>query len=244
MKIKEIGPRDSKRKTKKYENETNEEEENDNNNNNELQEEQNEEEEEEEEPINSNEDINYLRKHNLIINPIAGAISNAIINDNNYNSEINININNQNNIKSQNNKKKYNFVKKEIIPIPQLVQVKESRVYTSPEQQKESPKFNVIESNQQIYNNENNIFQSDVYGNEETGISMGNNIIYDNNIQVLKKGSYNESQNQKSSIAYEVTGSDFDNPLLYSDDMGNMNYLEKKYAIYQDQINLYNNGNY
>ena len=234
MKIRGIGPRDSKRKGKSNTNEPDEEEEN--NSNNELQNQN------EEEPINSNEDINYLRKHNMLPNPIAGAISHAILNNNNYNSQKNINIKN-----NQYNQKQYNLITKEIIPntpLNPINQYNQYNVYVTPQQQMESPKFNeIIESqNQPIYNGEYNNFQNNLYKNE-TNVR---NIIYDNNIQVLQKSPYNDSQfNQKNSIAYEIIRPDYDNPLLISDDLGNINYLEKKYAIYQDQINSYNNnGNY
>ena len=228
MKIKGNGPRDSKRKGKSNLNEPDEEEEE--NNNNELQTQN------EEEPINSNEDINYLRKHNMLPNPIAGAISNAILNNNNYNSQININ--NQNN---QYNQKQYNLITKEIIQKTPINPINQYNLYVSPQQQMESPKFNeIIESqNQQIYNGKYNNFQNNLYENE-TNVR---NIVYDNNIQVLHKSSYNDSQfNTKNSFAYEIIGKDYNNPLFYSDDMGNMNYLEKKYAIYQDHINPYNNN--
>ena len=52
-----------------------------------------------------------------------------------------------------------------------------------------------------------------------------------------------ESNQQNSQREYDITLSDKDNPLIYSDDIGNMNYLEKQYAAYQEKMNP-DNDNY
>ena len=42
---------------------------------------------------------------------------------------------------------------------------------------------------------------------------------------------------QSSQNDYDMTFSDRDNPLIYSDDKGNMNYLERQYAAYENRMN-------
>ena len=49
---------------------------------------------------------------------------------------------------------------------------------------------------------------------------------------------------QPSQKEYDITMSEKDNPLVYSDDKGNMNYLEKKYAAYQSRMNQNQNEDY
>lgn len=237
MKIKEMGPRDSKRKVKPNIIEQNKEEKNVNNSGLEDQ--------FEEEPINSNEDINYLKKHNIIPNPIPGAISKSVLRNNVYNSEIFIN--NQNSMNNRYTQNQYNLIKKEIIPLSEFDQFEQNNIYYSPQPQRISLKYNEILNSpmQQIYSEDNNNFDNHIYVNDNRGITT-DNIIYDNNIELQRKSYNNDNlHNKKTSFAYEMTGSDYENPLLYSDNMGNMNYLEKQYEIYQGQMKYYNNdGSY
>mgnify|MGYP006936040939 CR=1 FL=1 len=51
---------------------------------------------------------------------------------------------------------------------------------------------------------------------------------------------YNQQNSQKE---YDMTTSERDNPLIYSDDKGNMNYLERQYEAYQSRMNQ-NDDNY
>ena len=48
---------------------------------------------------------------------------------------------------------------------------------------------------------------------------------------------------QNSQRDHDITISDRDNPLIYSDDKGNMNFLERKYMAYQNRMHQ-NNENY
>ena len=232
MKINEFGPRDSKRKINIDKNESLKNKFND-------------------EPINSNENIN----------PIAGAISNSILNNKNYN--LHMNMNNEN----INQQIKYNYIKNKVIPMIQIEKINQNIGLSSTEDQKESPRFNeVIDSqNQQIYYEENNNLQNlqnVEYGSEKriqnydynmrefgsyinesadiNGTVSSGNALYNNDNQVINGSHYNTNIIQHNNN-YEMTNSEMENPLLYSDDMGNMNYLEKKYSLYQNQLNLNNN---
>jgi hypothetical protein len=55
-----------------------------------------------------------------------------------------------------------------------------------------------------------------------------------------EKSDYNYDFNQLSSQKeYDITLSDKENTLIYSDEKGNMNYLEKRYVAYQNKKNRY-----
>ena len=230
IKINEFGPGDSKRNTDK-----NESLHNINN----------------DEALNSNENIVDL-KHN--INPITGAISNEILKNNNYDFQMDINgeINNK--------KNKYSYAKTKVIPMIKTNQINQNNGFYSNDEQKESPRFNEIDDtqNQQIFSGENNNpqnFQNIDYGTENqmqnynynmTSYMVGNgeingteNVLF-NKEKIVNESSYTPNIIQENNT-YDMTNSEIDNPLLYSDDIGNMNYLEKKYAIYQNQLNINKN---
>jgi hypothetical protein len=58
-----------------------------------------------------------------------------------------------------------------------------------------------------------------------------------------EKSDYNYDFNQQSSQKeYDITLSDKENTLIYSDEKGNMNYLEKRYMAYQNKKNRYNDN--
>ena len=125
------------------------------------------------------------------------------------------------------------------------------------EQQGESPKFNrIIETqNMENYNeaNENGEMQQQYKESEKYGpyvdqmdgfnFTMSSDpIIYRNN-EFDKYPSFNDNeqnQNKSNNSFYDVQRQDKDNQLIYSDDMGNMNYLEKKYMIYKNRFNQNN----
>ena len=119
----------------------------------------------EEEPINTNEDIEYLKRHENN-NPISGAISKAIRNKNKNKNKIDIqqNINNSNENNNQYNQPNINYIKNDIMPISQsqFREIANNQTYTSIGEQNESPRFNVIyeSQNHPIYNDENNIFHN------------------------------------------------------------------------------------
>ena len=223
-----------------------------------------------EEPLNSdfgnNAEIGYIKQYNNIItNPIASAINNAVLNNDNYDTEINLNnyniISNNNN---QNYQTKY-IVNNNNIPSLQFPQRYLNpndnnafiRQYMDVEQQGESPKFNrIIETqNMENYNeaNENGEMQQQYKESEKYGpyvdqmdgfnFTMSSDpIIYRNN-EFDKYPSFNDNeqnQNKSNNSFYDVQRQDKDNQLIYSDDMGNMNYLEKKYMIYKNRFNQNN----
>ena len=74
-------------------------------------------------------------------------------------------------------------------------------------------------------------------GNGE--INGTENVLF-NKEKIVNESSYTPNIIQENNT-YDMTNSEIDNPLLYSDDIGNMNYLEKKYAIYQNQLNINKN---
>ena len=64
-----------------------------------------------------------------------------------------------------------------------------------------------------------------------------------NHNDVQEKSDYNYDFNQQSSQKeYDITLSDKENTLIYSDEKGNMNYLEKRYMAYQNKKNRYNDN--
>ena len=61
-----------------------------------------------------------------------------------------------------------------------------------------------------------------------------------NHKDIQEKSDYNYDFNQQSSQKeYDITLSDKENTLIYSDEKGNMNYLEKRYVAYQNKKNRY-----
>ena len=227
-----------------------------------------------EEPLNSdcgnNAEIGYIKQYNNIItNPIASAINNEVLNNDNYDTEINLNnYNVNNNIISNNNNKNYQtkyFVNNNNIPSVEFPQrflyPNDNNVFVRQdmdvEPQGESPKFNKIVETQNMGNfneaNENGEIQqqyreSDKYGpyvDQMDGFNFtmsSDPIIYHNN-EFDKYPSFNDNeqnQNKSNNSFYDIQRQDKDNQLIYSDDMGNMNYLEKKYMIYKNQFNQNN----
>ena len=70
--------------------------------------------------------------------------------------------------------------------------------------------------------------------------SSGTIINHKDNQEIQEKSDYNYDFNQLSSQKeYDITLSDKENTLLYSDEKGNMNYLEKRYVAYQNKKNRY-----
>lgn len=168
--------------------------------------------------------INYANvQENHNYNAISMPVSNTVLNNELYDES---DIKNQNKFNSQS--KLENYITNQIIPISNFNEINQNNVYDSPEEQNESPRFNVIveTQNQPIYNEDNNIQSILNAVNLGNYINQNNesvpNEIYSNNIT---------EQNQ-----YEQTNSGINNNLVYSNDIGNMNYLEQNYEIYQNQI--------
>ena len=73
--------------------------------------------------------------------------------------------------------------------------------------------------------------------------SSGTIINHKDNQEIQEKSDYNYDFNQQSSQKeYDITLSDKENTLIYSDEKGNMNYLEKRYMAYQNKKNRYNDN--
>ena len=96
----------------------------------------------------------------------------------------------------------------------------------------QSPKFN------EINNNEN--FNNNIAENNNENVNM-NSTSFQQQSQQYEYAELNQHTSQKDN---DITISDRDNPLIYSDDIGNMNYLEKQYAAYQNKINRNFDNNY
>ena len=191
------------------------------------------------------------------INPISGAISNAVSNKNNY-------IQQQIKAPYPYSQTQYNLVKKEIINqsssdyFPQQKYNEKNIINT---QQYYSPQFNELNNaalsnnfqNLENYENEVNIMAN---GNQFDGnaVTLGprSNQVAENNLnsngRIFTPQGYEDQRcdyaeyQQSSQREYDMNVSDRDNPLIYSDDKGNMNFLERQYAAYQDRIN--NNNDY
>ena len=205
MKIKEFGPRDSKRKIEENKNIPKNKKKRYKNKN-------------EEERIYSNEDIKYINENeNNNINHITGAKTNNILNNINNESDIN----NQYEIN--------NYIKNRMIPIPKFGEINQNNLYDSPEEQIESPRFNEIieHENQEIYNKNDNL-QS--YLNTT---NLGTNINQINKTNTtIPEEIFNVNVIQQNE--YKIINSDINNNFVYSNDMDNMNYLEQNYQIYQN----------
>ena len=215
-------------------------------------------------PLNKNEksdEMDYENQKVIIqnnnINPISGAISNAVSNHNNY-------IQQQINAPYPYSQSQYNFVKKEIINhsspdyFPQQKYNENNIINT---QQYYSPQFNELNNaalsnnfqNLENYENEVNIMAN---GNQNDGnaVTLGprsnqvTEININSNDQIFTPQGYEDQQydyaeyQQSSQKEYDMNVSDRDNPLIYSDDKGNMNFLERQYVAYQDRMN--NNNDY
>lgn len=204
------------------------------------------------------EQIEIQKNNNIIKNPIAGAISTAVLNQNNYIQQ------QQQQIEGPYSQSQYHFVKKEILnPTNQDYFIQQQ--YNSNDiintQQYYSPRLN--EMNNRTLNKEMNNVEN--YENEINVASSGSQ--FDRNVvdlgpqsnqvveintnssgQIFSPQGYEEQQydyaeyQQTSQKEFDITLSDRDNPLIYSDDKGNMNFLERQYAAYQDRMN--NNNDY
>ena len=199
------------------------------------------------------EQIKIKQKNNLITNPIAGAISNAVLNQNNYIQQ------QQQQIEGPYSQSQFHFVKKEILnPTNQdyfiQQQINSNDIINT--QQYYSPRFNEMNNgtlNNEInnvvnYDNEVNIIASGSQFNEKVvDLEPQSNQIVEINTnssgKIFSPKGYEEQQydypeyQQTSQKEFDITLSDRDNPLIYSDDKGNMNFLERQYAVYQDRIN-------
>ena len=229
MENQSYGPRDSKRseqlkseeklRSKSPENLDQDEDEDDDNDDNDNN-------SEEEEPINSNEDMEYLKRHKDI-NPISGAISKAIIKNKNKIKNKNNNqkqINKQQEYNIQYNQPSINYIKNEIMPISQsqFGAIVHNQTFPPIEEQNESPRFNIIydSQNQPIYNDENNIFQNyqnfqnsenigTYYNGINSSLSAGP-LLYDN---MFNNGNiYQQNQN---TFGYEIQGNDLNNNINF-----------------------------
>jgi hypothetical protein len=125
----------------------------------------------------------------------------------------------QKNENGQNFHHEYRFVKKEII------NPSEQEYNIFQQQQNYSPKFNDINNTGAL----NNVISGTINDRNDGVI---------NSLQ--REFDLNQQLSQKE---FDVTTSERDNPLIYSDDKGNMNYLERQYEAYQSRMNQ-NNDNY
>jgi hypothetical protein len=166
-----------------------------------------------EELNNSNNNNNNF---NIKANPISTAISNAVLNQNNIM---------QQNENGPNSHHEYRFVKKEILS-------PSDQEYNIFQQQQELNRFN---PNQQQQNYSPKF-------NEVNNTGALNNLIKNDGIMSSLQREFDLNQ-QPSQKEYDITTSERDNPLIYSDDKGNMNYLERQYEAYQSRMHQ-NDDNY
>lgn len=226
--IKEVGPKDSKRKDVQSKSNLNE---NNNNDRNSLP--QNEKQyllNQKKIVMNRNE-INEEYNNILTNNPISNVISKAVLMENN---------NIQQNENGPYSHKQYHFVKKEIISSPEPDYVNPNIVRynqnISQNQLNYSPKFNdlnneALNTNYQNLENYDNKFSISENQNDRKEATQSS---YQNEIELNLQNSQRD---------HDITISDRDNPLIYSDDKGNMNFLERKYMAYQNRMHQ-NNENY
>ena len=159
---------------------------------------------------------NNNNNFNIEANPISTAISNAVLNQNNIMKQ---------NENGPNSNHEYRFVKKEIIsPSDQEYNIFQqqqelNRFNPNQQQQNYSPKFNDVNNTGAL----NNLIKND-------GIMSS----------LQREFDLNQQPSQKE---YDITTSERDNPLIYSDDKGNMNYLERQYEAYQSRMHQ-NDDNY
>ena len=210
-------------------------------------------------PLNKNEkydEMDYENQKLIIqnnnINPISGAISNAVSNQNNH-------IQQQIKARYPYSQSQFNFVKKEIINPSSpdyFLQQQYNENNNINIQQYYSPQFNDMNNaaisnnflNLENYENEVNIMEDEkqLDGNVVTLGPNSNQVVEINtnsNDQIFTNQGNEDHQNdyaeyqQSSQKEYDMAVSDRDNPLIYSDDKGNMNFLERQYAAYQDRMN-------
>ena len=195
------------------------------------------------ESLNKNEmeeEIAYKNKE-VNVNPISGLISNAILSQNDYTQQ-------QDNNNEPYSQQEYKFVKKEIYSpseedyyIQQQYNQNDFITYNQG-QQYYSPEYNdmnniALNNNMQYlenYGNQGNVYVGP-YSNVQVDINNDN---INNQILTSQEQNYEYvDYQQNSQNEYDMTMSDRDNPLIYSDDKGNMNYLERQYAEYQSRMN-------
>ncbi len=172
---------------------------------------------------------------NIEANPISTSTSNAILTDNNNLMQKNEN--------GPNYQREYRFVKKEIINPSEEEYIMHSQHqelnnYNQNQQQMNySPKFsgvnNAVGLNISNNQNMNNLDNKQLNDNRHENMMSSLQREFDSNLNM-----------QPSQKEYDITMSEKDNPLVYSDDKGNMNYLEKKYAAYQSRMNQNQNEDY
>ena len=197
----------------------------------------------EDEMTNENQEIK-INKKNLKVNQISSAISNGVLNENNIIQQ------QQNN--GQYSENKYRFVKKEILSPSNINYFSQQEYNTNnivTTDQYYSPQFNQM-NYAALNNNMNNLENYENYEKEVNIMTTSNQI--DGNVTPINSNSNkprigpqgNEEQQydyaefqQSSQNDYDMTFSDRDNPLIYSDDKGNMNYLERQYAAYENRMN-------
>ena len=123
------------------------------------------------------------------------------------------------------------------------------------------PQYYIDNQNQMNNDNLNNNIQNlENYETEERMINSGNinqingnainisaytnqSIDINNNLNQIGTLIFSQDyddQLQVSQKDYDMNLSSRDNPLIYSDDEGNMNYLEKQYKAYKDRMNQNN----
>ena len=178
-------------------------------------------------------------------------VSNVVLSKNKY-------IQQQQNIDMPSSHRQFHYIKKEILnPSNQEYIIQKNQQnniirINQTQQQYYSPVGNDINND----TSNNNMENRPTYENEINYIKNENQI-RENQVDIgsysnknnNKKGNinsigieneYQEQQyenSQNSQKEYDMTISDRDNPLIYSDDIGNMNYLEKQYEAYQDKMN-------
>lgn len=184
-----------------------------------------------------------INEKKIKANPISSAISKGILNEYNYIQQ-----------QQQNNEPYLEshdyFIKKEILN-PSIT----TNQYYPPQDSEK----NYIASNNNMNNLENYESREKEVNIMATSNQFNENVVTlaPSSDQVVEKNSNgpiippkgNEVQQydyvefqQSSQKDYDMTFSERDNPLIYSDDKGNMNYLERQYAAYENRMN--NNNDY
>ena len=182
----------------------------------------------------------YNNKNNIESNPISNAISQAVLFSNNNN--INISENIFQNEDNANSHEQYLLDKKDIInPSEQEYIFNQDQLNKlSKNEINYSPKFNDINNTGDNSGLNKNTYQKiDNYGNDN---------LFNSNLDEKMEGVTNnfhpevDINQQNSQREFDITISERDNPLIYSDDKGNMNFLEKKYAAYQNRMHQYDDN--
>ena len=170
---------------------------------------------------------------------------------------------NANELKELNKQQQFKFVKKDLMPMDssQKKQI-QNKAYNYQQQnynQRYSPKYNEMNNealnnnflNLENFENSSKQFTSENQSDRKA-VTLGpylnyveeiNNVYSSGPIIIHKDNrekipyNYAESNQQSSQKEFDITMSDRDNPLIISDEKGNMNYLEKQYFAYQNKMN-------